>query len=180
MRSFLSRKRLLPGLVICLAAIAGLFFWSNSAKTADRNGPSKAAIERARTNVKMLDDLYKGFVVHITRTYVKARELRPAASVAKKVFKYMEEKGWHSGRLVDATGKPINEENSPQTDFEKRAIAKLKGGASYFDEVGVKSGRPVLRAATKVPVVMNQCINCHQGFKKGDLLGALVYEMPIK
>jgi hypothetical protein len=38
----------------------------------------------------------------------------------------------------------------------------------------------VLRAATIVPVVMDQCIVCHPGHKKGELLGALVYELPIK
>ena len=37
-----------------------------------------------------------------------------------------------------------------------------------------------LRAATRVPVVMKQCITCHPGSKEGDLLGALVYEVPIK
>jgi hypothetical protein len=29
-------------------------------------------------------------------------------------------------------------------------------------------------------VVMAQCIACHPGYKQGDVLGAIVYEMPIK
>jgi hypothetical protein len=56
----------------------------------------------------------------------------------------------------------------------------LKGGKAYFDELGTKDGKPVLRAATAVPVVMKQCITCHPGYKEGNLLGALVYELPIK
>jgi hypothetical protein len=128
----------------------------------------------------MLDDLHKGYVVHITATYVRAQEVAPAARVAKKVFRHMEDKGWGSGRLVDASGKPFSEGNLPRTAFEKAAVAKLKAGAPYHEEVAAKDGRPVLRAATAVPAVMSQCVHCHAGSKEGDLLGALVYEIPIR
>jgi hypothetical protein len=57
---------------------------------------------------------------------------------------------------------------------------KLADGETYFAEVGRKNNRHVLRAATPVPVVMQQCIRCHPGYKEGELLGALVYEVPIK
>lgn len=128
----------------------------------------------------MLDDIHKGYVVHITETYVKAQEGTPAARVAKKVFKHMEEKGWGAGRLLDASGKPLNEANLPKTAFEKKAVAAIKSGKPYYDEVGVKDGKPVLRAATVVPAVMPQCIRCHEGFKEGDVLGALSYELPVR
>jgi hypothetical protein len=128
----------------------------------------------------MLDDLHKGYVVNITETYVKAQERTPAAHVAKKVFQHMEKSGWGTVRLIDATGAPVNKANVAKTDFEKRAIEKLNAGETYVSEVGKKDDRPVLRAATRVPVVMKQCINCHAGYKEGELLGALVYEVPIK
>lgn len=38
----------------------------------------------------------------------------------------------------------------------------------------------MLRAATVVPVVMKQCLACHPQLKEGDVMGALVYELPIK
>jgi hypothetical protein len=142
--------------------------------------PAPAALEHARDTVKMLDDVYKNFVVQITDTYVKAQNIHPAAKVTKKVFQAMDAKGWHSARLVDATGEPVNRANAAKTPFEKAAIESLKKGKSYFEEVGEKDGRPVLRAATVVPVVMKQCISCHPGRKEGDLLGAIVYEVPIK
>ena len=59
-------------------------------------------------------------------------------------------------------------------------MEQLKQGKAYYDEVGSKDGKPVLRAATVVPVVMKQCSGCHLGKKEGELLGALVYELPIK
>jgi hypothetical protein len=142
--------------------------------------PDPAAVERTRDTVRMIDDLYKGTVVHITATYVRAQETTPAARVAQKVFKHMEAKGWHSARLIDVTGSPTNKANVAKTDFEKRAVEQLKAGKPYFDEVATHDGKPVLRAATVVPVVMKQCIACHPGLKEGELMGALVYELPIK
>ena len=99
--------------------------------------------------------------------------------MAKEVFKQVEKKGWHKARLIDATGKPKNKENVAKTDFEKAAVEKLQGGAAYHEEVAESGGKPVLRAATVVPVVMKQCTVCH-GKKEGALLGAIVYEVPIK
>jgi hypothetical protein len=149
-------------------------------RAADAAAPDREAVKRAHEIVKMLDDLHKGYVVNITATYVKAQERTPAAHVAKKVFQHMEEAGWGTSRLIDTTGSPANKANVAHTDFEKRAVEKLNAGEGYYSEVARKDGRPVLRAATRVPVVMKQCLACHPGYKEGDLLGALIYEVPIK
>jgi hypothetical protein len=147
---------------------------------ADVAAPDPAALERTRETVRMIDDLYKGAIVHITATYVRAQETTPAARVAQKVFKHMESKGWHSARLIDATGEPANRANLPKTDFEKRAVKELKAGKPYYDEVATRDGKPVLRAATVVPVVMQQCLKCHMDLKEGQVMGGIVYELPIK
>ena len=85
------------------------------------------------------------------------------------------------GAAIDAYGTPIRKENLPRTAFEKAAVAQINQGEPYYDEVGTdNAGKPVLRAATIVPVVMKQCINCHPGLKEGELMGAIVYELPIK
>jgi Protein of unknown function (DUF3365) len=138
------------------------------------------AIERTRAQIQMLDDLYKNFVVAITATYVGAEENVPAAKVAMKVFQAMHKKGWHKARLIDASGKPVRQANLPKTPFEKEAVAQLKKGKTYYEEIASENGQSVLRAATIVPVVMKQCITCHQNKKVGDLIGAIVYEVPIK
>ena len=182
MRRFLSRRflvgvvlaGLLAGVVVVCAGRPG------ASVAADNSVPDKKAVQRAHDTVKMLDDLHKGYVVNITATYVKAQERTPAAHVAKKVFGHMEKNGWGTSRLLDATGEPVNKANVARTTFEKRAIEKLNAGEAYYSEVAHKDGQPVLRAATRVPAVMKQCISCHPGSKEGDLLGALVYEVPIK
>jgi len=152
----------------------------NRATAADNASLDAKAIERTRAQVQMLDDLYKNFVVSITATYVSAEENVPAAKVAMKVFDAMHKKGWHKARLIDATGQPVRRANLPKTPFEKAAVAEMKKGKTYYEEIGTENGQSVLRAATIVPVVMQQCVTCHQGRKVGDLMGAIVYEVPIK
>jgi hypothetical protein len=136
-------------------------------------------VARARESVKMLDDLYKTAVVAITNKYVEQQSDTPAAAVAKEVFEAMHKKGWHDARLIDATGKPKNKDNVAKTDFEKKAVEQIQNGKTYVEEVGDKDGKPVLRAATLVPSVLKQCAVCHGG-KEGRVLGAIVYEVPIK
>ena len=182
MKLLLRRHRPLCALLAGLGAALVLFGPALPGRTANNTNtaPDEAAVERTRETVRMLDDLHKGYVVTITDTYVKAQKSTPAARVTKKVFKHMADKGYGTGRLLDATGAPFNEDNVARTDFERRAVAAIKAGKPYVDEVATKDGRPVLRAATVVPVVMKQCIACHAGYKEGDVLGALVYELPIK
>src|SRR4051794_13748891 len=148
-------------------------------RAGDKPGPNPAALERARESVKMLDDLYKTAVVSITSKYAELQSDTPAAAVAKEVFEAMHKKGWHSARLVDATGKPKNKANLPKTAFEIKGTAAIKDGKAYIEEVDEKEGKFVLRAATVVPAVLKQCAICHGG-KEGRVLGAIVYEIPIK
>ena len=83
----------------------------------------------------MLDDLYKNAVVSITKRYVDDQDGKPAIMVAKDIFSAMRKQGWHSAKLVDATGEPLNETNAPGTDFEKEAVKEINSGKPYFDRV---------------------------------------------
>jgi hypothetical protein len=139
----------------------------------------KAAVERTREQVKMLDDLYKTAVVKITQVYVGQQGDVPAAIAAMEIFHEMKKKGWHDARLIDASGKPKNKGNIATTDFEKKAVKAMKDGKAYYEEIGETDGKPVFRAATIVPAVMKECAVCHR-VKEGTLLGTIVYELPIK
>jgi hypothetical protein len=176
---FLWNRWVTVGVVGALSLLAVPVGGEEAAKKEDVKA-DPAAVARTRETVKMLDDLYKSAIVHVTNTYVKARETMPAATAAKLVFRDMASKGWHTVRLIDATGDPVRKENVATSDFEKRALARLKSGAKYYEEVGKAKDKVVLRAATPVPVVMKACINCHPGLKEGQLMGALTYELPIK
>lgn len=168
--------------VVLVAGLAAALFLTGPVPLAAEEKPAKpdpAAVQRARDEVKKLDDLYKTAVVGITDTYVEKQADVPAATVAKALFEAMHKKGYHQTKLLDATGKPKSKKNVPQTDFEKKVVADAKAGKTYVEEVGEKDGKPVLRAGTIVPAVMKQCVLCHS-VKEGDLLGVLVYEVPIK
>lgn len=165
---------------IGMAALA----WGGLSLAADKPAAkSDPAVERTRKQVRMLDDLYKTAVVLITTHYVEEDSDLAAGPAAKALFAAMKEKGWHSVRLVDATGQPIQEENSPADSFEKEAIKQLKAGQAYYDQVVEIDGRPHLRAATIIPVVLEKCTMCHDHYKQakeGEAIGALCYTLQIE
>jgi hypothetical protein len=171
----------------CLAALAvAIGIPRGGAARADEKPHTTAApaadpaVDRAREQVRMLDDLYKTAVVSITKTYVNNQKDRPAIMIAKDVFGAMQKRGWHSARLVDATGEPLNDANAPRTDFEKEANRRIRSGEPYYDRVVGEGKDRKLLAATVVPVVMAKCAECHEGRKVGEVLGFLRYELPIK
>ena len=81
--------------------------------------------------------------------------------VAQDIFGAMKKQGWHSAKLVDATGEPLNEANAPATEFEKEATKEINSGKTYFDRVVGEGNDRRLLAATVVPVVMKRCAECH-------------------
>lgn len=141
------------------------------------------ALARTRKQVKMIDDLHKTAVVLITKHYVNENSDLPAGSAAIALFDAMKKNGWYESRLLDASGEPYNKKNVASDDFEKKAIAELKAGKPYYDEVITKDGKPYLRAATIVPVVMQKCTMCHENYKKakpGEAIGAIGYTIAIE
>lgn len=172
------------GCVGCLAAAGALacalaLGAARGARAEDKRA-ADPELDRAREQVKMLDDLYKNAVVSITKNYVERQESKPAIMIAKEVFSAMKKQGWHSARLVDATGDPMNQENAPQTDFEKAAFKAMNSGKTYYEEVSGTGPNRRLFAATVVPVVMQKCADCHTDKKMGEVLGFLRYEVPVK
>jgi hypothetical protein len=180
-----TRRHLVLGWLTCLALSAALVavMAAPAARADDKppgEGKTDPALERAREEVKMLDDLYKNAVVVVTRAYVDRDDKQPAIMVAKQVFAAMRKKGWHSARLVDATGEPFNDENAPQTDFEKAAYKAIRAGKPYYEQVVGEGQDRRLLAATVVPSVMQKCSDCHTNTKVGDVLGFLRYDIKVK
>ena len=148
----------------------------------EKESKNDAAVERARREVKMLDDIYKTSIVLITTHYVHTDDDLPAGSAFKALFDAVGKKGWHEVRLLDATGEPYEEANTPKKGFEKKAVKKLLDGAAAYDEVVTEGDKRYLLAATAIPVVMEKCIMCHENYrdvKKGQAIGALGYKVPI-
>ncbi len=182
--SLQQRRWTVLGCIGCLVAAAalasavlGVFPGPGARAESPKADP---ALERTREQVRMLDDLYKNAVVLITKTYVARQDKQPAIMVAKQLFSAMRKQGWHSARLVDATGDPFNDDNSPKSDFEKEAYKEIRAGKPYFEKVVGTGDKRRLLAATVVPVVMQKCAECHTSKKMGEVLGFLRYELPVK
>ncbi|MFQ5687683.1 MAG: DUF3365 domain-containing protein [Candidatus Scalindua sp.] len=170
----MQKKSLKLGLLL----IVTLFLTSTI--TIAKDYPDDEDIDQARKTVKLLDDLYKTFIELITEEYVKNPDLLSAATLSKRVFKVMEEKGWHKARLLDATGTPFNPDNNPRDQFERKAINALAWGNAYIERVEKIEGIYYLRAATSVTAVTEGCTICHLDKKVGDLLGAISYTIPLE
>jgi hypothetical protein len=138
------------------------------------------AIERARREVKLLDDIYKTAIVLITKHYVEEDSDLPAGEAFKVLFDSMKEKGWHEVRLLDALGQPLNDENRPRDEFERAAIKQVLAGKDYYEQIDTQDGKRYLRAATVLPMVMEKCAMCHDNFKGKKVVGALAYKLPLE
>jgi len=167
-------------------ALAGAMVFGTLLTWAWADSPREAgdpAVERTRKTVRMLDDLYKGAIVLITENYVDESSDLPAGSAFQALFDHMKEKGWHEVRLLDATGDPLDEDNAPRDDFERRAIERLKAGDASFEEVVEADGGRLLRVATPIPVVLKKCTLCHENYNdlpEGQAIGALGYTIAIE
>lgn len=178
-----ARILLIPGLMLAAAALTAGGWQRLSGAEDGAEAPDPQAVERARKTVRMLDDVYKTAIVLITDKYVIDEDDFPAGSAAIEWFSQMSKKGWHDVQLLDVTGEPYNPENVADDAFEKRAVKELKAGKDYVEEVVRKDGKPLLRAATPVPVVMQKCVMCHPHYKdakKGEAIGTISYTVPIE
>ena len=168
---------------VVLAGLSAGFLLADEASSEKTGKPSKAAIERTRKTVRMLDDVYKTAVVLITDKYVHDENDFPAGSAAIALFGEVEKKGWHGVRLIDVSGQPYDPENVAKDDFEKDAVRQLRDGKDYVEKVVEKDGKPALRAMTPIPVVMQKCVMCHPHYadaKKRAAVGAISYTLTIE
>lgn len=180
----MKRCFLVSSCVVAIAMLAVLGV-SSTAPAQDNvaSGPDDKAVQRARETVKMLDNIFKQTIVLVTDKYVHDEDDFAAGSAAVLLFKNVSDAGDHKVRLLDATGDPIEADNSARDDFEKKGIAKLKSGGKGHEQIVTKAGKSYLRSMTPVPVVMQKCVMCHDHYadvKAGEPIGAISYTIPIE
>lgn len=178
-------RRIWPvGTFAVLFTISAMLVAVGDEKPKQKAPKKDRALERTQRTVRMLDDIYKTAIVSITDHYVNDKDAIPAGTAFKQVFAAAEAKGWHKVRLVDGLGEPINDENAPEDDFEKKALKSLVSGESkWVEEVETSKKGRYLRVATPIPVVFEKCIMCHDNYedvKQGQAIGALTYRIKIQ
>jgi hypothetical protein len=174
-------SRRFPLFLLGLSTVSLAVGWVSTSVVGADSAPADPAVDRARREVKMLDDLYKTAVVQITTHYVDGIKDVSAGTAAKLLFAAMKKNGWHEVRLLDATGKPLVDENVANDEFEKAAVAALVAGKPSPEAIVTKDGKRYLRIATPIPVVMEKCTMCHDNYvdNKG-VIGVLGYTVPIQ
>ncbi|MCE9554946.1 MAG: DUF3365 domain-containing protein [Planctomycetes bacterium] len=169
------------GTLMLVAGAAFLGAWpalseAEPAPTSEEN----RELDRARREIRLLDDIYKTAIVLITKHYVKEDSDLAAGEAFKALFAGVKEKGWHEVRLLDATGESLNEANKPQDDFEKNAIKALLAGKTFYEEQSQENGKRYLRAATPIPIALEKCKMCHSNYREQKVIGALGYKLPLE
>jgi hypothetical protein len=175
------RVRPIVPFAIAAVAIAGVMAYGQGSK--DKPTVDDEVLAQARDTVKMLDDVYKSAIVVFTDKFVTKEGDVPAGAFAVPWMEEVSKHGTHKVRLIDVTGEPYDEKNTAKSDFEKAAVKKIKAGETYVEAVTVVDGKPMLQAATSVPVVMEKCVLCHPNYEsvaKGAAIGAITYEFPIE
>lgn len=175
-------KQLPVGVALAILVV-GIALVPLSAQEADKKEQGGPAVVRTRKTVRMLDDIYKNAIVIVTENYVNEDSDTAAGDAFQALFAAVEKKGWHKVRLLDATGDPYDDDNTPREGFEQRAVKALVKGESWYEETGNVDGKRVLMAATPIPVVMKKCVMCHAHYAdvpEGKPIGALSYTIPIE
>lgn len=173
---------LLLGTAVLTMTVWGTARQSLHAEDAKAGKPGQESVARGRRTAMMLDEVYKNAIVLITDKYVHDEEDFPAGSAAVVLFDRVTKGGSHAVRLIDATGKPYDEDNVAKDEFEKAAVSKLKAGAETVEQVVQQGDKWNLRVMTPVPVVMKKCVMCHAHYadaKKGEPIGAISYTIPL-
>jgi hypothetical protein len=169
---------------VCLVSMIGVLVLTAGwlAAVSGGEGPSsdeRRDLERARREVRLLDDIYKTAIVLITEHYVDEDSDLPAGEAFQALFAGMKDKGWHEVRLLDAAGEPLNDNNAPRDAFERSAVKALVAGQPTYEEQVEKDGKTFLRSATPIPIVMDKCKMCHANYADQKVIGALSYTLPL-
>ena len=174
-------RRMLALAVCSAAALSGLLALC-APLTADDKAATDPALARARRQVQMLDDLYKTAIVLITENYVSEKSDLAAGDAFQALFQKMKDKGYHEVRLLDATGQPYDDDNTPRVGFEQNAVKALQAGQAGYEEISTEDGVRYLQSATPIPVVLKKCTLCHEHYadaKAGAVIGALGYKLKL-
>src|SRR5579883_1559118 len=99
----LSKSAMATGAILTATLAVGLVARTQAADS-EPVKPVRMSLSQARQTVSMLNDLYVNAVVLTHSTYVKDRSIPPAATVARKVFEAMAQKGWPQTRWLSTTG----------------------------------------------------------------------------
>ena len=89
-------------------------------------------------------------------------------------------------RIDRDCGRGLRRHAVNRAEPRKKAVERSRKTVKMLDNIfkqtiGLVTGKPMLRALTPVPVVMQKCLMCHAHYadaKDGEPIGAIIYTVP--
>jgi len=173
-----ARKRLtaigmIAGVVLAAWGSGGL--WADDEGKAETVVKAPATVEEARARARLLHETIHGSLQVVHRDFFDPDDRTNIPSkTMKDVFKVLSKDYGVDVRWLGVEGKTMDVDHHPQDDFERNAVAALKGGKDEFE--AVEEGR--YRHAGSVQL-HNRCLKCHVPNRTslGDRKAGLVISM---
>ncbi|MGD9849811.1 MAG: methyl-accepting chemotaxis protein [Nitrospirales bacterium] len=132
----------------------------------------------AKNYVGKLKKSSLGAQLHIAREHEDDPNAIPfPATATQEIGKELGKQGIFQARLV--SDRPMNPENAPRDEFEKKAMELINNGADSFSDIQVINGVPTFRRASADLASVEACVNCHVGKQLGDVIGLLSVSIPM-
>ncbi len=132
----------------------------------------------AKNYVGKLKKSSLGVQLHIARDHEADPNAIPfPATATQEIGRELGKQGIFQARLV--SGQPMNPDNAPRDEFEKKAMELISNGAESFSDIQVMNGVPMFRRASADLASVEACVNCHVGKQLGDVIGLLSISIPI-
>lgn len=140
-------------------------------------GPSpeqRYPLPEARRTARLMADVYLHAVLTAHEMYVREPGQPAAVTWGKQVARKVQARGWPRARIYEASGKPLNPENTADP-FDRRAAGAFRAGKSTHEEATADA----YRFSIPIRATDATCISCHARNRVGDLLGGLTLTVPL-
>lgn len=132
----------------------------------------------AKNYVGKLKKSSLGVQLHIARDHEADPNAIPfPATATQEIGRELGKQGIFQARLV--SGQPMNPDNAPRDEFEKKAVELINNGADSYSDIQVMNGVPMFRRASADLASVEACVNCHVGKQLGEVIGLLSISIPI-
>jgi hypothetical protein len=150
---------------------------SNSKLAAETKAAPLPSVAEARGRARLLHETIQAMLQVVHHEYYREDEKLPIpARTFKKVFRELADHQKVEIRWLAVTGQAMNQDHTPQNDFEKQAVREIASGAEEYElaENGIYRRAGVI-------TLTSECLKCHVPNRTNvkNRAAGLVIAMPI-
>lgn len=151
---------------------------SNDKSSTGSTAAPRPSVEEARGRARLLYETIQGMLQVVHHEYYREDEKLPIpARTFKKVFRELADHQKVEIRWLAITGQAMNQEHTPQNDFEKQAANAIASGAEEYE----LAENGIYRRAGVITLTA-ECLKCHAPNRTNvkNRAAGLVIAMPIQ